>query len=828
VPERQGGGPYTITDLFNAFTTKCYQARRFAANPGEHQEDLIIIKATFHRSIVAICKKLRADCNPEAVYAALVGPEPDYNLLVSSADELKSTIHGLSASPITDMCGADDSETVVDDDGYSDSVSIANQSHHGISTVMGGGGGDMCADDDDRQREGADNDHHRHHDDDDDAEFPRPPNKRQCTAAASSEPKGRATVTFAQPRSLAPSTAVPSLYTPAAAHQHKPTPHTKQKDVPMTAAAGGATTTITTPPGDTGAALPVVTVQPRGRTVLEWVGPGRYASASKTVDIGAFNAVREHTIIDHLGWQRVEVLTDTQCTVIARMNATQFLQVCATQKIPVDVIALKASQLAHEDVDRQIKAHIHSDEAELRRKRETDAEEVRLERNKDEDEVRIKRKRDEDDIRSKLNRDEEEEEERARRQLKRRHEEEQSTTLHEAKLLELLPPPAKILQRSRVDVAKARMVTQMTTLAIKTVKTWQKGKHTATELRLMFTHAFPTLSHEQFLLPLPGSDAVPEEGGTQQRAHPTPSGTVNHTTTTTTTPPSVTPEKRRAPSMTGARAGGACLSVQIPPAVTASPGGSGGGGSSGSTLNPFFLSPTTTPTVATPSDEERRDTLYRAIVDHDHRVSCGDRACLFQLAARRTGPADTNATTLCEQIVRIDRVLTISPKLRPDIEACGGGGGVEGRNWFIPTDLVPVMQQELLGTQPTRLGPVGVGRIHLPVTRPEGVSEQCHGTVIQARKAFGKRCLLTSVTTLNEMLTMLTPDDMGGDGRHGAALALMNAHRVMLGAAPQKRGTVNVYPCSHLERWWAVLIRCCRMCAHNHLYTTLLCMDASC
>jgi 5-methylcytosine-specific restriction endonuclease McrA len=131
-PERQRGGQYTITDMFNAFATKCSQARRFAANLAEHQEDIGTIKETLPRCIGAICKKLCADCNPEAVYTALVGPEPEYRLLVSSGDEMRRTIHGLSASPVGNICDGDGD--VAEDD---EILSLTPESHHGLSTVMG-------------------------------------------------------------------------------------------------------------------------------------------------------------------------------------------------------------------------------------------------------------------------------------------------------------------------------------------------------------------------------------------------------------------------------------------------------------------------------------------------------------------------------------------------------------------------------------------------------------------------------------------------------------------------------------------------------------------
>jgi hypothetical protein len=259
---------------------------------------------------------------------------------------------------------------------------------------------------------------------------------------------------------------------------------------------GGANTTLTVGDDDTGDdALPVVVaVHPRSETVLKWVGVGRYhySSASNTVDIGAFNTVREHTIIDHLGWQRVEVLTDTQCTVIAHMDANQFLQVCATQNISLGVIAPKASQLAHEEVDRQIQAHHHSDEEEVRRNRKRCEEDVRLERNRDEEDVRRRA---------------DEEVERERRQMMRQREEEQNTTMHTAKLLEIMPP-AKILQCKQIALQTVRMATRMVTLATKTVNTWENGTYTMNEMWAMFTHAFPMLSAEQFL-----SDAAVEGRG---------------------------------------------------------------------------------------------------------------------------------------------------------------------------------------------------------------------------------------------------------------------------------------------------------------------------
>jgi 5-methylcytosine-specific restriction endonuclease McrA len=107
--------------------------------------ELEIIKDTFPRAIGAICTKLKAQCNPEAVHAALMGPAPGYRLLVESADELKSAIQALSTSPITDL--PDTTVSGKEDTDKDDNVFPAPESHYGLSTVMAADGGGGSVDD---------------------------------------------------------------------------------------------------------------------------------------------------------------------------------------------------------------------------------------------------------------------------------------------------------------------------------------------------------------------------------------------------------------------------------------------------------------------------------------------------------------------------------------------------------------------------------------------------------------------------------------------------------------------------------------------------------
>jgi hypothetical protein len=452
--------------------------------------------------------------------------------------------------------------------------------------------------------------------------------------------------------------------------------------------------------------------------------------------------------------------------------------VCATQNIARDIIPLKASQLAHEDVSRQIRAHYGAEEEEARRKRQREAD--------DEEEIETRRLR------------------------------------RDAKRLELLPP-AKDRQLKQIEIQNARQASQMHALVVKAVSSWRKCDYTITELREMFTRQFPTLSHQQFIRDPVA--AVPGGGdGVVVGVPPAPAFSSvgrNHATGSVTRKGRGAP-KPKMPTATTAPKGMTGVTVTTPSTppvrdatstVVVSPSPP-----TGTKINPFFLSP-----------QDHRDQLYGATMAHRHRETCGDddrRACLFQLGPQQMMTTTTTTTSsghpagnnntlrevVCDGITRIGRLLASTPNLRPDIVTEGVTG-----NWFIPTDLIPIMKRELLGIQPTQLCSMG-DTIGLPVPDANPSEPQPSAAVLRARKAVGRNCKLTSVVTLHELLSLLDPcttthldaaAGTGGGVRHGAALALVNAHIKVFGAVPQKRLTVNVYPCSHMGEWCDVLARFC-------------------
>jgi hypothetical protein len=99
---------------------------------GENQ--LERIQATFLPSVAFICTKLKAQCAPEAVLRALIGPAPTFTLLTDTPEALVTMVKGLGCDPRDHQTSTGTTDTA-HIEGWCDD-NIHDLDHCGVSTVM--------------------------------------------------------------------------------------------------------------------------------------------------------------------------------------------------------------------------------------------------------------------------------------------------------------------------------------------------------------------------------------------------------------------------------------------------------------------------------------------------------------------------------------------------------------------------------------------------------------------------------------------------------------------------------------------------------------------